>query len=800
MKCFLRNILLLLFFKLTLSINALAQNEVSAISGGHWSDPTIWSNQKVPTKLDNVDLKDYTVFLILPQGVDTLFVCNNLNIDQAGNLLIGHDEEAEKWIGINGNIHCDGTIAQGRGESSMESESFLHPYNSNLIINTNSATSITGKGYINPKNLVLSGTESSTLTIDHYNMVVDGDFNIINTSTQEVDFTAYTFLKVYGSLGISGGRDQKWLNKTPIVFTTEGVIVCENLDLYSKNGSIQSSIYIKNGGSISTKTVNHTNEWVESGNKGFQLKIARTGLLRLGEDALHPETIQNEEELFQVLNYGEIRTHFKNHIESYDSMMVQIEPYKPENYENATEYKHVIGASHIGGWYNFTEKPYLIEGLDMFKEFGSTAFKTSLTCGWQKMHAHYPFNHDWPNQFNTMTGLAKYHLMDTLFSDEEIKTHAVWANPNFGDYYKEGPDKNNDIYAQEEEQFFQLTVHLLETYGDMDKRFVLQNWEGDWMLRGSTRNWEKEPETIPVDIRWRVDGMGRMFRSRMRGVEKARALYPEANAEVLFSVEFNKLFYRKDGEYTNMIELEVPNLIEQVIPQMRLDISSWSSYDGRWLQEIEVFPYGFLNGIRIAEYFTTSAHFVNEGTPVMLGEFGMNENEPYIPKQYEREELPEMFSDLLGLVKYTGVQQVYLWNFFSSGDQAFEFEKGEQYELDTLYKYLDGKWVVEPDQSYGTVGAYLEEIFNEDEIKDPTSTEDNFVKTSIFPNPAEGEIYITSEALIEEVLIYSTTGILYNRQALDNTNKINVSQLPPGHFLIRIITNKGQSTHQLIKK
>lgn len=794
-----RIIFLLLCIDFSLSMCGYAQENVSAIAGGDWMDPSIWSNQKVPSADDNVDVQNYSISLILPADLDTLFVCNDLNISIDGNLYIGHDHATEKWIGIHGDIHIDGTLSQGRGNSSTASESFFRAHNSNLLINTNSATSLTGKGYINPKNLTLQGNQESVFNIDHYNIVVDENFSIINTSLQALNFSLYSFMKVYGSFALSGGNTQKWKNKTPFKITNEAVIVCDNIDLYSKNNSKQSSIYIKNGGSISTQTVNGDNSWMESGAKGFELKLGRTALLRLGEEAVDPTTFSTLEALYTVLNYGEIRTHYKQHIESYDSMMVQLEPYRPENYEDPSEYKHIIGASHIGGWYHFTDKPYLIEGLDTFKEWGSTAFKTSLTCGWQKMSAHYPFNYNWPSQFSSMTKIAEYHLMDTLFSDEAIKTHAVWANPDFGNYYKEGPDKNNDIYAQEEEEFYKLTVYLLEKYGDMDKRFVLQNWEGDWMLRGDTKRWEKEPGTIPVDIRWRIDGMARMFRSRMRGVEKARALFPRAKAEVLFSVEFNKLFFRKEGAYTTMVEEGVPNLVEQVIPQMRLDISSWSSYDGIWLQEMAAFPYGFLKGIRIAEYFTTSAHAINEGSTVQLGEFAMNENEPFIPKTFKREELPEFFSRLLGLVKYTEVQQVYLWNFFCSGNQAYEFEKGAEYELDTLYKYLDGKWIVEPDQTYGTVGAYLEEIFNADKVQDPTSIDDEVINVLVYPNPAHGSVTLEADQLIVKVKIYAITGQVVTEMKLGLDQTLDVSLLQKGHYILEIFTRNGRTTLPLMK-
>ena len=68
-----------------------------------------------------------------------------------------------------------------------------------------------------------------------------------------------------------------------------------------------------------------------------------------------------------------------------------------------------------------------------------------------------------------------------------------------------------------EEQFFELTKQLLKEYADRDVTFVLQNWEGDWLLRGTGVNWEADPESsIPSNIDEKIEKMVGWFSARQR--------------------------------------------------------------------------------------------------------------------------------------------------------------------------------------------------------------------------------------------------------------------------------------------
>ena len=70
---------------------------------------------------------------------------------------------------------------------------------------------------------------------------------------------------------------------------------------------------------------------------------------------------------------------------------------------------------------------------------------------------------------------------------------------------------------------------------------------------------------------------------------------------------------------------------------------------------------------------------------------------------------------------------------------------------------------------------------------------------TIFPNPTNGEISVTSEnQLISEVIVYSLQGSLLVRESFNSTNaQINLSNLQSGVFLMRIEQVQGYSMHRI---
>lgn len=80
------------------------------------------------------------------------------------------------------------------------------------------------------------------------------------------------------------------------------------------------------------------------------------------------------------------------------------------------------------------------------------------------------------------------------------------------------------------------------------------------------------------------------------------------------------------------------------------------------------------------------------------------------------------------------------------------------------------------------------------------SVNNSFLQSQVkmYPNPSSGIVYIDSEINLEEVKIFTTTG----KEVLTslNTNKIDISQLPPGMYFVELITPLGEKILKKLQK
>lgn len=70
-------------------------------------------------------------------------------------------------------------------------------------------------------------------------------------------------------------------------------------------------------------------------------------------------------------------------------------------------------------------------------------------------------------------------------------------------------------------------------------------------------------------------------------------------------------------------------------------------------------------------------------------------------------------------------------------------------------------------------------------------------KIKIYPNPAKDFINITSEKPVKSVEIYDTLGRLIKTESSD---KINVTQLSKGNYLLKMKTDSGETIEKFIKE
>ncbi|MHA3775059.1 hypothetical protein ACXR0O_26355 [Verrucomicrobiota bacterium sgz303538] len=184
-----------------------------------------------------------------------------------------------------------------------------------------------------------------------------------------------------------------------------------------------------------------------------------------------------------------------------------------------------LGVAHIGGLYSFSETDYLNEGAAAARAIGARCIKVSLSLDTDNPSPKlYPFHSQWPS-VTTLDALADTPYYRALFA-KEFDTFILTAfRPGrAAGYWRESFSPEDE--QAEEECFASLTRHLLRAYAQTRKTFIIQNWEGDWALRGSFDPAVKPtPTATTAMIRW--------LAARQRGVARARREQAAGDARVL---------------------------------------------------------------------------------------------------------------------------------------------------------------------------------------------------------------------------------------------------------------------------
>jgi hypothetical protein len=225
---------------------------------------------------------------------------------------------------------------------------------------------------------------------------------------------------------------------------------------------------------------------------------------------------------------------------------------------SATSTRDVLGVAHVAGKYNFTEDDYLNEGADRILELGSRVIKVWLTLDPTKT---YPFNSEWEPLPTEALDLVQRSYYQELFAKPfKVFFLELTAAPEV--YFVDGMTAEET--ARERTQAYTLARYLLTAYAGTGKTFVLQNWEGDHLLRQGLF----EEGLVPDEVR--IQGMIDWFNARQAGVELARTEAGQQDVDVWHAVEANHLSNAMKGKVT---------VTNNVIPFTRADLYSYSSWD-----------------------------------------------------------------------------------------------------------------------------------------------------------------------------------------------------------------------------
>jgi hypothetical protein len=340
--------------------------------------------------------------------------------------------------------------------------------------------------------------------------------------------------------------------------------------------------------------------------------------------------------------------------------------------------KHVLGTTHYDGRYRLTDKPYLVEGAEKIHELGMGVAKLWLS---EDKLPGYAYGSDWGDALNgDLVNVLKHPYYREALA-LPFSTVMLEVFPLVGEKATFFAGEND--FTDEERQFHAVAVHLFQTYAERDITFILQNWEGDWMLRreeGGT--WGDVPA---AEVDRRCDAFIRFLTARQRGVDRARAEHgAKSRCKVWHAAEVNRVWDTVKG---------LPTLTNRVLPHVAVDLVSWSSYDG---MSDEVATWHGVELIR--KHMRPSPTFGDKA--VYIGEIGKPE------KGVPREQIVEFWDRAMGVFLAMDIPWIVHWELYCN-------EPADGTKPDRRLRReeeMRGFWWLKPDGTPGHGGEYLNRL------------------------------------------------------------------------------------------
>jgi hypothetical protein len=318
-----------------------------------------------------------------------------------------------------------------------------------------------------------------------------------------------------------------------------------------------------------------------------------------------------------------------------------------------------LGVAHIGGRYGFSERDYLNEGAAAIRDLGARCIKVSLSLDTDNPSPKlYPFHSRWP-EASTLEALADSPYYRELF-DRDFDTFILnsFRPGRPAGYWR---DRFTEADEQAEEDCFaMLASHLLRAYAKTRKTFVVQNWEGDWALRGGF-----DPGIKPTPLA--TANMVRWLAARQRGIDRARQDVPASGARVFHACEVNLV--------RQSMERGDPGVTVDVLPHVSVDLVSYSAWDTKDS------PRDFGKALNfIAKHRRPTDPFGSRG--VYVGEFGLPESEATPQKVLDR------VRELLVEIERFGCPYAVYWQLYCNESIGKEAKANKDFK---------GFWLVRPD-------------------------------------------------------------------------------------------------------
>ena len=300
----------------------------------------------------------------------------------------------------------------------------------------------------------------------------------------------------------------------------------------------------------------------------------------------------------------------------------------------------------------------------------------------------YKYHSDWKlSKIMSLQDLARHPYYDSVFS---MPFNVFALNINEG-YAGASAEDQTTTLARIENEFYDLTKYLIKKYQDRDVTFILEMWEGDWTLRGGTQPSSKWKEIgVPADANVRVKNMIDWVAARQKGVDRARSETKSGKCKVYNAVEVNRVFDGMEG---------IPTLTTSVLPNVKVDMVSWSSYDGKSADGLKMYK-----GIDYIRQHIHPTDYMKGQKLVFIGEVGEPEN---INKQ-TRESIRSFWDLMLGVYLAQKIPYIIFWELFCNEPKVGPRTQDRNKNAEELR----GFWLIRPDGSKGWAQEYFDEIMS----------------------------------------------------------------------------------------
>lgn len=271
-----------------------------------------------------------------------------------------------------------------------------------------------------------------------------------------------------------------------------------------------------------------------------------------------------------------------------------------------------IGVAHVAGKYTYPagSGTQFLDGCNSLLASGYPTLKVYCASSYL---TDYPLETAWSSTPVNCTQLAQTTEFATALAQDwhtVVLTVFTFAN-GATNWWRVEPTAAK--MAAEYTEIYNLAVHLLTTYNGTGRRFILQQWEGDWAYMDST--------TVTTYVsQVMVDRYTAFLGTRQRAVADARRAVA-SDCSILMAVELNRVVDAR--LYPNRRRI-LTDLAKRIKP----DLISYSAYDstivdqGGWGANLAAWT------AATTPVFTKALRAIKAAfpdVPIQIGEFGFPE-------------------------------------------------------------------------------------------------------------------------------------------------------------------------------